>query len=197
MAAAEQRPTPDWDRLYDTAAAQGGHFTTAQAGAAGFSPQLLNHRLRKGLIIRVRRGVYRLVHFPPGDHEDLVVIWLWSEQRGVFGHDTALALHGLSDALPASIHMTLPLGWRRRRLRTPTGVIVHYGDVPTEDRAWFEAVPATSASRTLVDCVEAHVPPDLVLQAAEQGRARGILSPEAIRAATGYLASFDRGDGRG
>jgi hypothetical protein len=30
---------------------------------------------------------------------------------------TALALHGVSDVLPAKIHLTLPLSWRRRRFR--------------------------------------------------------------------------------
>ena len=32
---------------------------------------------------------------------------------GVFSHDTALALHELSDALPARAHLTLPASWRR------------------------------------------------------------------------------------
>ncbi len=44
----------------------------------------------------MRRGVYRLVHFPVGDHEDLTAVWLWSEREGVFSHETALALHDLS-----------------------------------------------------------------------------------------------------
>ena len=69
---------PRWDALYETAAAQEGHFTTAQAADAGYSSQLLRKYLANGRIARTRRGVYRLVHFPPGDHEDLVTIWLWS-----------------------------------------------------------------------------------------------------------------------
>src|SRR6266700_4465267 len=32
----------------------------------------------------VRHGVYRLVHFPAGDHEELEVVWPWSERKGVF-----------------------------------------------------------------------------------------------------------------
>src|SRR5690348_10230352 len=93
--------TPNWDHLYEQASAQEGYFTTQQAAAAGYSSQLLLKHLHAGRIKRARRGVYRLVHFPAGDHEDLTIVWLWSECKGVFSHMTALALHGLSDALPS------------------------------------------------------------------------------------------------
>lgn len=110
---------PDWSILYEAAAAQEGYFTTQQAVEAGYSPQLLLHHVRNGRARRVRRGIYRLVHFPAGRHEELVVAWLWTERAGIFSHQTALALHGLSDALPAKVHLTLPSEWRARRLRIP------------------------------------------------------------------------------
>ena len=74
--------SPRWDDLYEIACAQEGHFSNAQAAAAGYSPQLLTKYLKSGRVVRSRRGVYRLVHFPSGDHEDLVVLWLWSGQVG-------------------------------------------------------------------------------------------------------------------
>ncbi len=91
--------TPSWDDLFDLAAGQDGLFSTAQAAEAGYSPQLLQKHLRAGRVRRVRRGVYRLVHFPPGEHEDLAAVWLWSNRAGVFSHETALSLHELSDGL--------------------------------------------------------------------------------------------------
>src|ERR1700722_16737287 len=94
------RAGPSWDRLFELAAGQDGLFTTEQAGGAGYSSQLLDHHVRGGNIVRVRRGIYRLVHFPAGEHEDLVVAWLWSEQAGVASHETALSLHRLSYVLP-------------------------------------------------------------------------------------------------
>lgn len=96
-------PRPDWNRLYETAAAQEGTFSTKQAAEAGYSPQLLAHHLKSGRVARVRRGVYRLVHYPAGEHEDLVAIWLWSERAGVFSHETALRLFELSDVLPSRV----------------------------------------------------------------------------------------------
>ena len=171
---------PNWDRLYETALAQEGHFTTQQALDAGYSSQLLVKYLNSGKIIRIRRTVYRLKHFPPGQQEDLVALWLWSDRAGVFSHATALMLHELSDVLPARAHLTVPAKWRRRRLQVPDGVVLHYADVPKRDRAWVGAVPVTSPARTLADCAADYVSPDFLSSAISQALARGIVSrPQA------------------
>lgn len=181
---------PDWDRLFETATGQEGLFTTQQAAEAGYSPQLLVHYIRRGRAVRVRRGVYRLVHFPAGEHEELVTAWLWSERAGVFSHQTALSLHGLSDALPAQVHLTLPEAWRRRRFRVPAGVVLHHADVPLEDRAWFGAVPVTSPRRTLLDCAGAQLSPDLLGQAAQQALRRGLVTRAELSAVAQALESY-------
>jgi len=167
---------PDWNRLFETAAGQQGLFTTGQAADAGYSPQLLVHYVRIGRAIRLRRGIYRLVHFPAGDHEELVAVWLWSEQAGVFSHQTALSLHGLSDVLPAQIHLTLPSEWIRRRFRVPEGVVLHHAEVPAKDRCWFGPVPATTPRRTLSDCARDGLSPELLRQAARQALQRGLVA---------------------
>jgi predicted transcriptional regulator of viral defense system len=182
----KETPAPDWGRLYEIAAAQEGHFTTAQAAEAGYYPQLIAKHLSNGRMTRVRRGVYRLVHFPAGDQEDLVVIWLWSERAAVFSHETALALHGLSDALPARVHVTLPISWALRRLRVPKGVALHHADIDAADRTWFAAVPVTAVGRTLVDCADARVAPELVHAAFE----RGLIDRGAVPTVVTYLEQF-------
>jgi predicted transcriptional regulator of viral defense system len=172
---------PNWDRLFDFAVGQEGQFTTAQAAEAGYSPQLLRKYLKNGRIMRVRRGIYRVVHFPAGEHEDLATIWLWSEKAGVFSHETALMLHNLSDALPRKVNLTLPTDWAKRRLRVPTGVRLHHGDVPKNERLEIGAVPVTSVLRTLCDCVAAHVSPELVEAAIRQARTRGLIGREDVK----------------
>lgn len=165
-----------WDQLYELAASQDGYFSVRQAKDIGMSAQLLSHHARTKRIARAQRGVYRLVHYPPGEHEDLVIVWLWAERDGVFSHETALALHDLSDVLPAKIHISLPTAVGSRRRRVPPGVVVHYADVPTTDRTWVATVPATTARRTLVDCALAGVSPDFLEQAAEQAVRRGLIA---------------------
>ena len=165
---------PVWDSLYETAAGQEGLFTTKQAAEAGYSPQLLVHYVHAGKAVRVRRGIYRLVHFPAGEHEELVAAWLWSELAGVVSHQSALALHGLSDVLPAQIHLTLPAAWRRRRFRVPPDVVLHHADVPPDERAWFGAVPTTTPRRSLNDCAKSGLSPEFLRQAAQQALRRGL-----------------------
>jgi predicted transcriptional regulator of viral defense system len=181
---------PSWDRLYEEASAQDGYFTTRQAADSGYSTQLLAKHVRAGRIRRVRRGIYRLVHFPAGEHEDLVIAWLWSEQAGVVSHQTALALHGLSDALPSHVHLTLPADWCARRLRVPDGIVLHHADVTPEDRAWFGAVPTTSVARSLNDCAHAGLAPDLLRQAAGQALRRGLARRDELAAVEESLAPF-------
>jgi predicted transcriptional regulator of viral defense system len=171
------RPDPNWNDLYQVASAQGGLFTTKQAATTGYSPQLLAHHVHAGRIASVRRGIYRLVHFPTAEQEELIEIWLWSEGEGVFSHQTALSLEDLSDALPAQIHMTVPLAWKARRLRVPKKVVLEYAELPRSDRTWIGSVPVTTPMRTLIDCANAHVSPELVAQAIVQARHRGLVAP--------------------
>ncbi len=138
----------------------------------------------------MRRGLYRLVHFPAGEHEDLVVAWLWSEQQGVFSHETALALFGLSDAMPRHVHLTLPASWRARRLRIPPGVALHHADIRPEERSWVGPVPVTSPARTLLDCAAERVAPDIVRQALDEGLRRGLVDAKAIGPAVRYVQAF-------
>lgn len=172
---------PDWSRLYELAAPQAGYFQLAQAREAGYSPPLLEYYVREGRVERVARGIFRLTHFPPSDHEDLVVAWLWSDRLGLFSHETALLLHDLSDALPAKQHMTVPSAWERRRFRVPQNLILHFADVMAKDRAWKGPVPVTAPLRTVADCAAADSPPDIVRQAVNQGVKRGLFTREEAR----------------
>jgi predicted transcriptional regulator of viral defense system len=125
-----------------------------------------------------------------GDNEDLVVVWLWTEGQGVFSHETALMLHGLSDALPARAHMTLPEEWRSRRLRIPEGVIPYFAPVPESDWTWHGAVHVTTVSRTLIDCMNKPSQPDFVRDAYEEAADRGLIQRGSLPAVQRYLKQF-------
>ncbi len=181
---------PDWNQLFETAAAQEGLFTSRQAAGIGYSPQHLAYHLRAGNVQRLQRGIYRLVHFPAGENEELVAAWLWSEQAGVISHQTALALHNLSDAMPTRIHLTLPEKWRQRRFRVPPSLMLHHSDVPAEDRTWFGAVPITTPARSLNDCARKGLSPELLQQAARQALRRGLLTRAALTDVEAALQPF-------
>jgi len=188
MAMAPNRP--DWKELAEIALGQEGMFTTEQAAEVGYSPQLLVHHVKSGRFERVRRGIYRLAHFPAGDHEELVVVWLWSGQLGVVSHQTALAHHNLSDVLPSRLHLTMPIASRRRRLRVPEGLVLHYADVPPEDRISLGVGTATNVRRTLNDCARAGLVPNLLMQAASEALHRGLVTRLEIPDVEAALVPF-------
>jgi predicted transcriptional regulator of viral defense system len=188
--ASELSAEPAWQALYNIAASQEGQFTTQQAASAGYSRPLLDHHQKAGRVTRIRRGIYRLVHFPPSEHEELVTAWLWSDSKGVISHQTALSLSGLSDLLPSKIHLTLPLTWRHRRFRVPQGFILHHAAVPVADRAWHGPIPITSVRRTLTDCALTGLSPDLLRQAARQAISRGLVTRSELSKVDKVLTSF-------
>jgi predicted transcriptional regulator of viral defense system len=115
-----------------------------------------------------------------GEHDDLVELWLWSEELGVFSHETALALHGLSDALPSRVHMTVPRAWPRRS-GIPRLLALHTANVPPDERTWVGPVPVTTVARTLRDAVDANIDPDLIAQAIAEGKARKLIARTDLR----------------
>jgi len=141
-----------WSQLYEVAASQAGYFTAAQASDSGFSLQLLKHHYNSGKVQRIRRGIYRITHFPSSELEDLVVLWLWSEMKGVFSHGTALDLWKLADYIPMVYFMTLPLSWKKRRLRVPGSLELFYSDLDSSEICWHGPIPITAVGRTLRDC---------------------------------------------
>jgi predicted transcriptional regulator of viral defense system len=171
---------PDWAALHELALPQGGYFRGADAAAAGVSKQLLHKHVLSGRITHALRGVYRLANFPSGDQDELIALWLWSEEVGVFSHETALALYQLSDALPSRVHMTVPRSWRRRAAVPPV-VVLHHANLPASDRTWIARVPVTTVGRTLRDAVDDGVDPDLIAQAIAEGTARKLLGRADVR----------------
>ncbi len=174
----------DWPpptiRLQNLATTQAGYFSLTQAFECGFTSaeQLEIHER----VERCADGVYRFLLHPPSEREDLVVTWLQTEQQGVFSHDTALALHELSDILPVRQHITVPPGWKPvEGMALSTNTVLHYGLVETNEKSWMGPVPYTKPLRTLVDCIDDNLPPDILDQALSDAYRRGMLSPAELQ----------------
>src|ERR1700737_3639664 len=68
-------------RLYETAQTQQGFFTTKQAIRAGLAQKTHAYHVKAGNWVRVHRGIYRLADFPPGGRPDLMLWYLWAQNR--------------------------------------------------------------------------------------------------------------------
>ena len=132
---------------------------------------------------RVRRGLYRLRHFPSSPREHVVAAWLALPSPAVVSHESALDLYDLSDVIPNAVHITLPRGKRGRRGRA--GVRFHmltHPPGPDEIRR-VDGVLATTPERTIVDSLEAGTQPEQIELAIQQALERGLTTPRRMRAA--------------
>jgi predicted transcriptional regulator of viral defense system len=170
-----------YEKLYLIAEAQAGYFTTAQAQAAGVSRSLLAYHVASGRILRARRRVYRLALFPASPHEDLFVAWLEAGPRAVISHESALALYGLSDALPTETHVTVPRTASQRK----HGMRLHTKQLAAEEMSRYAGLPVTTVPRTIVDVASAGLAPELVERAVREAIFNGLVTPAALLAAAG------------
>ena len=154
---------------------QAGYFTAQQARIHRVSPQLLDHHVRAGRFERVRRGLYRVSGFPSGEHDEIRERWLAvGPDKAVVSHESALALHDLSDHIPDAVHVLVPR--RHRGVRVPPGVVVHTRSdderVPT---VWRDGIAVTAPPRTIVDAAD-EIQPEQLAVAVRQALALGLLT---------------------
>jgi len=181
------------DRLWETAEAQGGFFTTRQAIAAGFADNTHPYHVRVGNWLRERRGVYRLARYPRDENAQLILWALWSSDRrgnpkGVYSHLTALRIHDLSDAMPVHLEMTVPPTFRRRT-PIPAVLVLHRGTLSESDIMHRPGYAVTTPLRSVLDLVSSgSISRDIVRQAIREARQRGLITAAA------FMQAADRGD---
>lgn len=154
-------------------------MTASAAKELGVQSRKLSAAVARGGLVRVARGLYCM----PEAWEDEYVIAQHRFARGVFSHDTALYLLGLSDSAPESLTMTFPRGYNPSSAKE-SGIVakssperMHGLEQVELATPYGNAVRAYSAERTLCDMLRGTSSPDLQL-----------LSP-AFRA---YLSSSER-----
>lgn len=162
-------------RLNDFASDQLGYFTTEQARSVGASNQSLHSFVRTGAIERVSRGVYRVTVLPTSALGPYLAAALWPRGGGVLSHETALELQQLSDANPASIHITVPRRFRTHR-PLPPSYVLHRADLRPDDISRVEGVPVTKPARAIRDCFAEHLGIEILLEAVSDGFMRGYLT---------------------
>lgn len=169
---------PSVDALFAVAESQAGYFTTAQAGGAGYSRQLVAHHAAAGNFDRVSRGVYRMARYPGTPREDLYIAWLQAGPDAVVSHDSALDVYGLSDVLPSEIHLTLPRTSSRRR----TGIRMHTTPLDPAEVTARDGLPITTVARTVVDVIRAGTSTEHVARAIDEALTRGMVTEADLQA---------------
>jgi predicted transcriptional regulator of viral defense system len=165
------------------AARQAGYFTAAQARDVGYSYQAQKFHADRGNWHRVDRGLFRFPEWPVGDFDQLVRYSLWAGPDAVVSHESALAVHGLGDADPAVVHLSVPPGFRRTR----SGLAAHRAHVCTEDIDEREGFRVTKAVRAIAETAQSALSQGVLDSAVQDALADGTLSPRAMRDAAARL----------
>src|SRR5271165_4709673 len=174
-------------RLYEIAQSQQGFFTTKQATRAGFGEKTHAYHVKVGNWIREHRGIYRMAEFPTAERPDLMLWYLWSQNRqevpeGTYSHETALSLHELSDIMPSKLQMIVPKHFRRNS-RIPEILELHRADLAGEDVQEMHGVRATRPLRTIADVARTgRVDRSQLRKAVEEALRRGLFTRKQIDA---------------
>lgn len=172
--------------LYETANAQGGYFTAKQAAAAEYGKRHVDYHVKAGNFERIGHGLYRLPTIPLSEHDEFIRVSLWSRGRddhpqAVVSHESALALHNLSDLLPGKVHIIVPRTFRKA---PPKGCVLHRGTLSPADIAEWTGFRLTSPLRTLLDAAESEsVPTEQLRRAVEDAIERGLVRRGKLKGA--------------
>ena len=142
-----------------------GMVSSGEATAAGIARRELSEAVERGELARIARGVYSL----PDAWEDEFALAQHRFARGVFSHETALYLHGLTDRVPDAMTMTFPRGYNTGNARdagidarTVTTVLYQAGSAEVRT-PYGNAVAAYCPERAICDLFRSTSSPDLQL----------------------------------
>lgn len=157
-------------------------FTRAQANALGVSDVKLASLVRRGYLVRVRRGVYARAVIEDPRQRYLQASTVARSGRGnghVLSHLSAAAIWGLPLPLrpPETVHLTTTLGAPRSR-RLP-GLEIHHADSSETDLAEVHGVPVTTVARTVADCLRVFWP-RVSIPIADAALHRGLVTADEV-----------------
>lgn len=178
--------------LDETAAAQAGVISRAQALAAGLSRTAIRVRLRSGRWQRMMPGIYLTNSGPPQRASVQWAALLYAGTGAMLSHASAAELLGLGDPpqAPGSgswqggagtppVHVTVPAG---RKVAPVPGVIVHRSRRAGSARHPNRVPPQTRVEETVLDLVDAAVDLDEAIGWLAKACGRRLSTPARLRA---------------
>ena len=194
--------SPVWDNMHmpnslikeimNIAEEHEGLVSSLAAREAGISASALVKMAQRGRLERVARGVYRLSLFPASSskYSDYHEVIAWARAGhgppAVISHESALALHGISDALPAKFHITIPKKSRFQRRAIPAKIVVHHANLSAKDVTSHEGIPVTTIEKTIQDVID-RGQSDFAAQAIRDARLQNYINQNTVMRLTNYL----------
>lgn len=169
---------PDFDKLYQIAEQQVGLFSAKQAKTAGYSLERLADLTKRGKFERLRRGIYRLTHFPSSSrYEHIFLALLQAGPESVLSHDSVLAMNELSDVIPSGVHVIVPRSASRAKL----GLNIHTNKLLDDEITTVGGIRTTTIERAIADAIETGMAHQLAKQAIQQAIQRDLITATKLR----------------
>jgi very-short-patch-repair endonuclease len=145
----------------------------------GLTPRAIEHRIAKGRLHRVHRGVYAVGRPGLTRHGRWSAALLACGDRAVLSHESAAQLWGIRD-MDKQIEISVPLGRDPR----PRGIRVHRRALEGRELACRDGIAVTAVVRTFLD-LAARLSSNALEAAINQADKVDLIDPETLREALG------------
>jgi very-short-patch-repair endonuclease len=167
-------------RAWALARRQHDVITRRQLRALGFSAEAIDHRIEKGRLREVFRGVYAVGPGRVTFERRLMAAVLACGDRAMLSHVSAGVHWGLLRAVNHQIEVTV----LQQAPRRPRGIRVHRR--PKLDMSCHRGIPVTTPVDTLVD-IATRLADDRLERAVNEASNRDLVGPEHLRSAVGSM----------
>jgi very-short-patch-repair endonuclease len=169
---------PDPARLWELARRQHGVVARSQLLSMGFSPVAIKHRIARGRLHPLWRGVYAVGRREVGQRGRWMAAVLSCGPKALLSHRAAGALWGFLSPSPL-LDVTIPADVLRRR----PGIRVHRRSwLGPENRCSISGIPVTDSVSTLID-IAACASSSQMERAVNEADRLDLIDPEALRVA--------------
>lgn len=170
-------------QLWRVAQRQHGVVARRQLLALGFSPKAIEHRIAKGRLHPVLRGVYAVGRPALTSHGRWMASVLGCGPEAVLSHESAAALWMIRPSSSSRIDVSVPASVARGH----RGIVVHRRPtLAAADVMRHDGIPVTTPICTLID-IAARLDQRQLEAAVNEADKRDLTDPEELRSALGDL----------
>lgn len=158
-----------------------GLVTSSQLARLGWTHHAVLHLSARGLLIPVRRQVWRTAGAAPSKEMMLLAAVLAAGEGALLSHATAAQVWGFTKVPTPDLIDVLVDSWSQPRLAGVRGHRTKW--LPDTHRSRVESLPVTSAERTVIDCCGMVLPRELKATVSNGLRRKVLTLPRLARTA--------------
>lgn len=163
-----------YDQIYEVASENYGLVTTDMARKLGVSGMALVMLEKRGRIVRIGRGVYRLEQFPASEYDSYAAVVAKAGEGAFLWGPSVLALENLCPTDPGKLYVTVP---RRIRRNLGRGVVVRQNIGNSSNGASLRGIPAQHVVEAIRDS-KGMIMTNRLLDATKRACERGLITKD-------------------